>query len=34
VLEIGDEIAVRSGFLGERMQYHMKRGQEMLERSP
>lgn len=34
VLEIGDEIAVRNDFLAERMNYHLKRGQEMLERSP
>jgi para-nitrobenzyl esterase len=34
VLEIGDEIAVRNGFLAERMSYHLQRGQEMLERVP
>ncbi len=34
VLEIGDEIAVREDFLAGRMEFHMKRGQEMLERSP
>ena len=34
VLEIGDEILVRQDFLDERMEFHMKRGQEMLERSP
>lgn len=34
VLEIGDEIAVRNGFLAERMGYHLKRGQEMLARLP
>jgi para-nitrobenzyl esterase len=34
VLEIGDEIAVRDDFLAERMEFHMQRGQEMLERSP
>lgn len=34
VLEIGDEIVVREDFLTGRMEFHMKRGQEMLERSP
>lgn len=34
VLEIGDEIAVREDFLAGRMAFHMKRGQEMLDRSP
>jgi para-nitrobenzyl esterase len=34
VLDIGDEIAVRDDFLAGRMDFHMKRGQEMLERSP
>ena len=33
VLEIGEEVAVRNGFLAGRMAYHLKRGQEMLERS-
>ena len=34
VLEIGDEIAVRDDFLAGRMEFHIRRGQEMLERSP
>lgn len=34
VLEIGDEIAVRDDFLAGRMEFHIRRGQEMLERAP
>lgn len=34
VLEIGDEVAVRNGFLAERMSYHLKRGQDMLAGVP
>ena len=34
VLEIGDQIAVRDDFLAVRMNYHLQRGREMLERSP
>jgi para-nitrobenzyl esterase len=34
VLEIGDEIRVRNGFLAERMSYHLLRGQGLLADSP
>lgn len=30
VLEIGDEVRVRDGFLAERMDYHLQRGQSLL----
>jgi carboxylesterase type B len=33
VLEIGDEILVRDGFLAERMEYHLERGQALLNQS-
>lgn len=34
VLEIGDEVAVRDGFLAVRMDYHLQRGQARLRESP
>jgi para-nitrobenzyl esterase len=33
VLEIGDEVLVRDGFLAERMEYHLERGQVLLNQS-
>lgn len=33
VLEIGDEVSVRDGFLAERMNYHLERGQALLNQS-
>ena len=33
VLEIGDEVIVHEDFLAERMDYHLKRGWDLLERS-